>query len=262
MNLLCKHLDCETGFFAVALSVWDFAVDRWSAHALLDPVYVVIAMVFALTLCVIPQIWRITRQAATIVHEAGHALMAAVVGRRIMGIKLHTDTSGVMISRGKPKGIGMLAVCLIGYPAPGVLAGLMAIGVSIGHAGAALSLYQALMLYALLLCRNVVGILSCLASLLMTGALWFFGTAELVTFIAMMLAVFYILAGLRCLIDVMRVHSSVPDDDELTTDASQARQMVGLLPSTAKFYLVVMTAAWVVSAVFVIEAVVSAIGWT
>lgn len=261
MDLFCEHLDCETGFFAAVLSVWDFVVGRWSAHASLDPRYVVIATVFALVLCVIPQIWRITRQAATIVHEAGHALMAAAVGRRIMGIKLHTDTSGVMVSRGKPKGIGMLAVCLIGYPAPGLLAALMAVGVSIGYAGAALSLYQALLLYALLLCRNVVGILSCVASLLMTGVLWFFGTAELVTFTAMMLSVFYILAALRCLIDVMRVHSAVPDDDELTTDASQARQMVTVLPSTAKFYVVAMTAVWVVSAAFVIEAVVSAIGW-
>ena len=39
--------------------------------------------------------WRLARNIVTIVHEAGHALVAVLVGRRLQGIRLHSDTSGV-----------------------------------------------------------------------------------------------------------------------------------------------------------------------
>ena len=38
-------------------------------------------------------IWRVTRNVITIAHEGGHALLAVLSGRRLSGIKLHSDTS-------------------------------------------------------------------------------------------------------------------------------------------------------------------------
>ena len=57
----------------------------------------------------------------TIVHEAGHALVAVLVGRRLSGIRLHSDTSGLTLTKGKPYGPGMVLTALAGYVAPSLL---------------------------------------------------------------------------------------------------------------------------------------------
>ena len=43
---------------------------------------------------------------STIVHEAGHAVAALLTGRRLAGIRLHSDSSGVTVSVGRPRGPG------------------------------------------------------------------------------------------------------------------------------------------------------------
>ena len=42
----------------------------------------------------------------------------AATGRRLAGIRLHSDTSGLTVSRGKPTGIGMILTAAAGYTAP------------------------------------------------------------------------------------------------------------------------------------------------
>lgn len=64
--------------------------------------------------------WHWTRHLVTVVHEAGHAFVALLVGRRLSGIRLHSDTSGLTISRGRPRGPGMVAMLVAGYLAPAV----------------------------------------------------------------------------------------------------------------------------------------------
>ena len=56
-----------------------------------------------------------------LVHEAGHAVVALATGRRLDGIRLHTDTSGLTVSSGRPRGPGMIATAGAGYLAPSVL---------------------------------------------------------------------------------------------------------------------------------------------
>src|SRR5690625_5409898 len=65
--------------------------------------------------------YRLVRHLATLLHEAGHALVAVLVGRKLRGIRLHSDTSGLTLSRGKPTGPGMVATLLAGYPAPALV---------------------------------------------------------------------------------------------------------------------------------------------
>lgn len=75
----------------------------------------------ALALVVLPFLWRYTRHVITLVHEAGHAVVALATGRRLNAITLHTDTSGLTVSSGRPTGIGMIATALAGYLAPSAL---------------------------------------------------------------------------------------------------------------------------------------------
>src|SRR5690242_1749236 len=76
--------------------------------------------------------WHVTRNAVTIAHEGGHGLLALLSGRRLDGIRLHSDTSGLTVSRGKPHGLGMVLTAAAGYTAPPLLglagAGLLAAG--------------------------------------------------------------------------------------------------------------------------------------
>lgn len=76
----------------------------------------------ALVLVATPVGYRAVRHLVTLVHEAGHALIALLCGRRLRGIRLHSDTSGVTVSRGRPRGPGMIATVLAGYPAPAIFA--------------------------------------------------------------------------------------------------------------------------------------------
>ncbi|HKS49276.1 MAG TPA: M50 family metallopeptidase [Amycolatopsis sp.] len=104
--------------------------------------------------------WRLARNIVTIVHEAGHALVALLAGRRLKGIQLHSDTSGVTVSSGKPTGPGMAMTALAGYPAPAVL-GLGFAGLVVADRITALLVVAALLLLGVLvLVRNVYGVLS------------------------------------------------------------------------------------------------------
>jgi hypothetical protein len=114
----------------------------------------------ALVLVLSGRPWRLARNVVTIVHEAGHALVAVVVGRRLQGIRLHSDTSGVTISRGSPTGPGMVLTSLAGYPAPALL-GLAFAALLSAHLITALLIIAALLLLGVLvMVRNTYGVLS------------------------------------------------------------------------------------------------------
>ncbi|MCE7006538.1 M50 family metallopeptidase [Kibdelosporangium philippinense] len=120
----------------------------------------------ALLLVLSGEPWRLARNVITIVHEAGHALMAVLVGRRLRGITLHSDTSGVTVSRGKPTGPGMVLTAFAGYIAPSLVGlGLAALMVA-GKITLLLWVMTALMLAVLIMIRNVFGVVS----VVVTGA--------------------------------------------------------------------------------------------
>ena len=50
--------------------------------------------------------------------RAGTGWSPCSSGRRLDGIRLHSDTSGLTVSRGKPTGIGMVLTAAAGYTAP------------------------------------------------------------------------------------------------------------------------------------------------
>jgi hypothetical protein len=124
------------------------------------------AAALAAFLVLTPVLWRTTRHAVTIAHEGAHGVTALATGRRLSGIRLHSDTSGLTVSAGRPSGLGMVLTCAAGYTGPGLFglgaAALLAAGHAVGL------LWALLLLLALLLVqiRNWYG----LWSVLVTGA--------------------------------------------------------------------------------------------
>ncbi|MDF4253524.1 M50 family metallopeptidase [Streptomyces sp. WMMB303] len=110
-------------------------------------------------------VWRISRNAVTIAHEGGHGLIALLTGRRLDGIRLHSDTSGLTVSRGKPHGLGMVLTAAAGYTAPPLLGLCGAWLLSSHHITALLWGATALLVAMLVMIRNAYGVLA----LVLTG---------------------------------------------------------------------------------------------
>ncbi|QLQ39270.1 M50 family metallopeptidase [Micromonospora robiginosa] len=143
-------------------TLWDTLL---SAQPDPPPLLVVLTAVAALVVVATRLPWRIARNAVTIAHEGGHALAALLTGRRLHGIRLHSDTSGLTLSAGRPSGPGMILTLLAGYVAPSLL-GLGGAWLLAGNRITLLLwLAVALLLAMLLLIRNLFGALS----LLVTG---------------------------------------------------------------------------------------------
>jgi hypothetical protein len=98
--------------------IWDRATTVQPAPG---QVVLVGTLLVALALLAVPTLWHLSRHVLTIVHEAAHGLVAVLSGRRLSGIRLHSDTSGLTVSVGKPRGPGMVATAFAGYVGPAVL---------------------------------------------------------------------------------------------------------------------------------------------
>ncbi|MEU8954422.1 M50 family metallopeptidase [Streptomyces sp. NPDC048518] len=136
---------------------------------------VIAAGVVALAVVVPHTLWRLDRNAITIAHEGGHGLVALLTGRRLDGIRLHSDTSGLTVSRGKPSGLGMILTAAAGYTAPPLLGLGGAWLLASGRITAFLWIATALLLVMLVMIRNAYGALT----VILTG-----GTFLLVSWLA------------------------------------------------------------------------------
>ncbi len=141
--------------------MWDRVVGAQPA----PPVVLVWACAAAAVAAMLPRrVWHVTRNAVTIAHEGGHGLLAVVSGRRLEGIRLHSDTSGLTVSRGKPHGVGMVLTAAAGYTAPPLLGLAGAWLLASGHITALLWGAVALLLAMLLMIRNAYGALTVLVA--------------------------------------------------------------------------------------------------
>ncbi len=142
-----------------------------------DPeLWVVVATALAALAVVVPHtLWRVARNAITIAHEGGHGLVALLTGRTLTGIQLHSDTSGLTVSRGKPYGLGMILTAAAGYTAPPLLGLGGAALLATGRITLLLWAATALLLAMLVMIRNAYGVLT----VVLTG-----GTFLLVSWLA------------------------------------------------------------------------------
>ncbi|MFC9635766.1 M50 family metallopeptidase [Streptomyces mirabilis] len=127
-----------------------------------DPdLWVVIATMVAALAVIVPHgVWRVSRNAITIAHEGGHGLVALLTGRSLSGIRLHSDTSGLTVSRGKPTGLGMILTASAGYTAPPLLGLGGAALLGLGRITLLLWLATALLVAMLMMIRNAYGALT------------------------------------------------------------------------------------------------------
>ncbi|MBC7595555.1 MAG: M50 family metallopeptidase [Kineosporiaceae bacterium] len=119
------------------------------------------------------RLWTHTRHLVTLVHESGHAVVALATGRRLNSITLHSDTSGLTVSSGKPTGPGMIATAAAGYLAPAILGLLIAALVEADRTMWAMWLALGILALMLLYIRNWFGLLVvAVAGVAVAAILW------------------------------------------------------------------------------------------
>ncbi|WP_462188270.1 MULTISPECIES: M50 family metallopeptidase [unclassified Frankia] len=190
-------------------------------------VLVVAAILAALTV-LSDRLWPISRHVITIAHEGGHALAAVATGRRLAGVRLHSDTSGVTVSSGRPTGAGVVVTVAAGYTAPSLL-GLGAAGLlATGRTSLLLQLCVALLLAMLLVIRNGFGALSVLGSTAGILAVSWFAPQSVRAGFAAYIACFLLLGAIRPVIEVQRGRRRRRAGD---SDPDQLARLTGLPPT-------------------------------
>lgn len=139
--------------------VWDRAVGSQPPPE--RPVVLAMAL-GAAVLVMAPGLWPVARGVVTIAHEGAHAVAAVLSGRRLSGIRLHSDTSGLTLSRGRPRGPGMFVTAIAGYLGPAALGLTFAALLDHDHAVGVLWLALVLLAVMLLFIRNLYGLWSVL----------------------------------------------------------------------------------------------------
>jgi len=173
------------------------------------------AIIAAVSLAAVLLAWPGVRLLVTLCHEAGHAVVATLVGRRLGGIRLHSDTSGVTVSRGRPSGPGMVATLFAGYPAAAVVGLGAAWLAGAGHASGLLWLLVALLALMLLKIRNLYGALVVVGSgAVVALASWYLG-GEALSWVATGLAWLFLLAAPRPVVELLFAHRPGSDAAQL-----------------------------------------------
>ncbi|MGW4941391.1 M50 family metallopeptidase [Actinoplanes sp. NPDC004185] len=218
----------------------DSVSDLWDTllGAQPDPpgLLVLVTAVTALAVVAFRPLWRIARNAITIAHEGGHALVALLTGRKLRGIRLEFDTSGLTLSAGRPTGPGMMFTLLAGYIAPS-LVGLGGAWL-LGGNRITLLLWVAVVLLLLMLIniRNVFGAVS----VLVTGAIVFgvswYATPQVQAAFAYVGVWFLLIGGVRPVFELQKLRSRgrMPESD--------ADQLAGVTHVPALFWVGVFLA--------------------
>lgn len=158
--------------------------------------------VLAAALVLAPPAWRFTRHLVTLVHEAGHAVVAVLTGRRLNAIRLHTDTSGLTLSTGRPRGPGMMATAAAGYLAPATLGLVSVTLVRADETDIALYAGLAVLALMLLFIRNWFGLLVVAGAGAAVAALVWKAEQRVQDFAALTFAWFLLIAAPRTVLDL------------------------------------------------------------
>lgn len=162
----------------------------------------VLLLIAASALAAVILAWPLVRMAITVCHEAGHAVAATLSGRSLQGIRLHSDTSGVTLTRGKPTGIGMVLTLLAGYPAASLVGLLAATVAGTGHAVAMLWFLVGLLALMLLKIRNMYGALIVVVLGGVLALATWYAPAQYLVWLAYGLAWLLLLAGPRPVVEL------------------------------------------------------------
>jgi hypothetical protein len=199
--------------------VLDTLRDFFGPQARPETVTVLVTLALAVVLAVFRDTWRVARHAVTIAHEGGHALFAVLSGRRLQGIKVHSDTSGLTLSKGRPSGPGMVFTLFFGYPTPPLI-GLAGAGLlTIGRANLVLWLALVLLALVLVMIRNFYGLLAVLVTGVLVFAVTWYAPDWLQVGFAYAGVWFLLVGGVRPVFELQRHrrlgHGYASDADQL-----------------------------------------------
>lgn len=199
----------------------------WALGAQPDPpLWLVPATgVVALLVVLYRPAWRVSRNVITIVHEAGHAAAALLTGRRLRGIRLHSDTSGVTVSVGRPTGPGMIMTVLAGYTAPPAVGVAYAAVLALDRVTLLLWLSIGLLGLLLLAIRNVYGVFAVLATGGLVFAVSWFGSLLVQSGFAYLMTWFLLVGGLWPVLELQRKRRQRQAPD---SDADQLARLTGV----------------------------------
>jgi hypothetical protein len=197
----------------------DGVTDLWDKllGAQPDPpaLLVLVTALLALVVVAFRPLWRIARNAITIAHEGGHALVALLTGRKLRGIRLEFDTSGLTLSAGRPTGPGMMLTLLAGYLAPSLI-GLAGAWI-LGGNRITLLLWVAVVLLLLMLIniRNVFGAVSVVITGVIVFAVSWYASPQVQAAFAYAGVWFLLMGGVRPVGELQRLRSRgrMPESD-------------------------------------------------
>jgi hypothetical protein len=154
------------------------------------------------------RVWHVSRNVVTLAHEGGHAVVSIASGRRLDGIRLHSDTSGVTSSRGKNHGPGLILTTAAGYVTPSLL-------------GLVLFLLAA----TFVAIRNAYGFLAVLAVAVLVFLISRFASLRAQEVFAYLFAWFLLFGGIRPVFELQRRRRR---GGALSSDADQLALLTGV----------------------------------
>jgi Peptidase M50B-like len=179
--------------------------DRVAASQPAPPAWVIwAACLVALVIVADTRSWRLAGKVITIAHEGGHALVSVLSGRRLEGIRLHADSSGVTYSRGRRAGPGLVLSGAAGYLTPPLLGAGAAWLLAERHQTAMLWLALVLLAATFLAIRNAFGALAVLVTAAAVFAVSYFAPAAVQAGFAYLAAWFLLFGGLRPVLELPR----------------------------------------------------------
>lgn len=212
--------------------------DFWDRVTATGPVLAtwLVALTAAVAFAVVAshRVWHVSRNVVTLAHEGGHAVVSVATGRRLDGIRLHSDTSGVTSSRGKSHGAGLVLTTAAGYVTPSLLGLGAAWLLAARHATFLLWLVLLLLAAAFVAIRNAYGFLAVLATALLVFLISRFASLRAQEVFAYLFAWFLLFGGIRPIFELQRrrrrggAASGARTSGTLASDADQLALLTGV----------------------------------
>jgi len=202
--------------------------DRVSGSQSLPPAWVIgLTGLLAIGVVLDSRSWRLAGKVITIAHEGGHALVSVLSGRRLDGIRLHSDSSGVTYSRGRRTGPGLVLTAAAGYVMPSLLGAGAAWLLTARHLTAMLWLALVLLAATFLAVRNLFGAMAVLVTAGGVLAVSYYATAAVQAGFAYLAAWFLLFGGVRPVIELARGSSGRRQRWTRGSDADQLARLTG-----------------------------------
>ena len=202
--------------------------DRVSGSQPLPPAWLIgLTGLVAIAVVLDTRSWRLAGKVITIAHEGGHALVSVLSGRRLDGIRLHADNSGVTYSRGRRHGPGLVLTAAAGYVMPSLLGAGAAWLLAARHLTAMLWLALVLLAATFLAVRNLFGAVAVLVTAGAVFAVSYYATAVVQAGFAYLAVWFLLFGGVRPVLELARGTSGRRQRWTRGSDADQLARLTG-----------------------------------